>query len=538
MARHEFGASMADYVVQPSDGLWGVAPLAALTFWDAADGGIQYTDLLDSGGLPTTQVVTDEHGAIPEFQSPDGVLGMWADAGGTGRSWIATRDFTSSPTASVDWIVVTDPLLGAAGDGVRDDTGSIQAAIDMATTAESGTVYIPHGTYLLSGPLLLPAGVAPTIIGSGWASVLKLAADADCYAIEMSGDETRVAIRDLTIDGNHFEQSGASESGGIYGAGAVACRFDNLHFTACRDNGLVLGPQTTAAFGHNNRVVGCLFDNSEGSTGPGRGIHMDSSDENQIVTCDFEFLGGSGGTGATAAAMILDQAGTQFILGCNFVNGGNDTKGVRIQDAHSTKVECCNFDGLPGDNIYIVGQRNIVLGNSLFSPGIEGTAGQASGIYLEFGTADNVISNNVIRSAPGAGTSRGAIREAADGGGGNNTITENRISTDGTWSFAALDLSGTGSRVVGNQGGGPDGDRPTVVEGTDASMGVATLVAGTVTVVSGAVSATSRIFLTRQAAGGTLGHLTYTRDPGVGFTITSTSAADTSTVEYLIVQPT
>jgi len=537
MARAEFGATLADYVVQPADGLWGVASAATVTFWDDPDAGNQYTDLLDAGGSPITQVTADEYGAIPHFQGPDGVLGMWADAGGDSRAWIATRDFTNTPLTSLDWIVVTDPIFGAAGDGVRDDTASIQAALDMATTAESGTVYIPHGTYLLSSPLLLPDGVAPTIVGSGWASVLKLAANADCYAIQMSGDETRVAIRDLTIDGNYFEQTGAAESGGIYAAGAVACRFDNLHFIACRDNGIFLGPQTGGAFGHNNRVFGCLFDNSEGADGPGRGIHMDANDENQIIGCDFEFLGGSGGSGATAATMILDQAGTQFILGCNFVNGGNDTKGIRIQDAHSTKVECCNFDGLPGDNIYIVGQRNIVLGNSLFSPGIEGTAGQASGIYLEFGTANNVISHNVIRSAPDAGQSRGAIRESADGGGGNNTITENRITEDGTWAFAALDLSGTGSRVVGNTGGGPDGDRPTVLEGTGASMGVATLTAGTVTVANTAVSATSRIFLTRQAAGGTLGHLTYTRDAGVGFTINSSDAADTSTVEYLIVEP-
>jgi hypothetical protein len=537
MARATFGAGLADYVVQPSDGLWGVASNAVITFWNDADAGTQYTDLLDAASSPITQVVADEYGAIPQFQGPDGVLGMWADAGGGSRAWIVTRDLSDTPLTSLDWIVVTDPIFGAAGDGIRDDTASIQAAIDMATTAESGTVYIPHGTYMLTSPLLLPAGVAPTIVGSGWASVLKLAGDADCYAIEMSGDETRVAIRDLTIDGNYFEQSGASPSGGIYGAGAVACRFDNIHFTACRDNGLFLGPQTSLAFGHNNRVVGCLFDNSEGATGPGRGIHMDANDENQIITCDFEFLGGSGGSGATAAAMILDQAGTQFIVACNFVNGGNNCKGVRIQDAHSTKIEACNFDGLPGDNIYIVGQRNIVIGNSLFSPGIEGTAGQASGIYLEFGTANNVISHNVIRSAPAAGQSRGAIRESADGGGGNNTITENRISTDGAWSFAALDLSGTGSRVVGNAGGGPAGDRPTVLEGTGASMGVATLVAGTVTVANTSVSATSRIFLTRQAAGGTLGHLTYTRNAGVGFTITSSSGTDTSTVEYLIVKP-
>lgn len=77
-----------------------------------------------------------------------------------------------------------------------------------------------------------------------------------------------------------------------------------------------------------------------------------------------------------------------------------------------------------------------------------------------------------------------------------------------------------------------------VKEGTNAKMGTATLVAGAATVNTSAVSATSRIFLTVQTAGGTQGFLRISaRTAGVSFTISSTSATETSTVAWLIVEP-
>ncbi|MGW0642390.1 hypothetical protein [Streptomyces badius] len=91
MARYEFGATLADFVVAPIDGQWTVAALAPVTFWNAAEDGTQYTDLLDQSTAPTTAVTSDEYGAIPTFWGPDGVTGMWADAGGTRRAWVEAR---------------------------------------------------------------------------------------------------------------------------------------------------------------------------------------------------------------------------------------------------------------------------------------------------------------------------------------------------------------------------------------------------------------------------------------------------------------
>lgn len=77
-----------------------------------------------------------------------------------------------------------------------------------------------------------------------------------------------------------------------------------------------------------------------------------------------------------------------------------------------------------------------------------------------------------------------------------------------------------------------------VSEGANAKQGVATLAAGTVTVANTSVTATSRIFLTSQSDGGTVGFLRVSaRTAGTSFAITSSSATDTSVVAYQIFEP-
>jgi len=73
-----------------------------------------------------------------------------------------------------------------------------------------------------------------------------------------------------------------------------------------------------------------------------------------------------------------------------------------------------------------------------------------------------------------------------------------------------------------------------IKEGTNATMGVATLVAGTVTVNNTGVTANSRIFLTHQNNAGTPGFVSITaKVVGTSFTITSSNAADTSDIAWI-----
>lgn len=77
-----------------------------------------------------------------------------------------------------------------------------------------------------------------------------------------------------------------------------------------------------------------------------------------------------------------------------------------------------------------------------------------------------------------------------------------------------------------------------IEDGSDKRMGQATLVAGTVTVANETVTANTRIFLTRQVADGTLGHLSVgTVTAGTSFVIDSSDASDTSTINWLLIEP-
>ena len=77
-----------------------------------------------------------------------------------------------------------------------------------------------------------------------------------------------------------------------------------------------------------------------------------------------------------------------------------------------------------------------------------------------------------------------------------------------------------------------------VFESANSKQGIATLVAGTVTVANTSVTANSRILLTGQVDGGTVGFQRVSaRTAGTSFTITSSNALDTSIVAFEIFEP-
>lgn len=76
-----------------------------------------------------------------------------------------------------------------------------------------------------------------------------------------------------------------------------------------------------------------------------------------------------------------------------------------------------------------------------------------------------------------------------------------------------------------------------IKEGSNASMGLATLVAGTVTVSNTLVTANTRVFYSVQTPGGTQGFLSVARSAGASFTLNSTSATETSTVAWHLIEP-
>lgn len=83
------------------------------------------------------------------------------------------------------------------------------------------------------------------------------------------------------------------------------------------------------------------------------------------------------------------------------------------------------------------------------------------------------------------------------------------------------------------------GSKILIASGTNASVGVVTLTAGTATVNNNLVTTSSIIMLTHQNNSGTIGTPTISaRVANTSFTITSTSASDTSLIAWSIIEPT
>ena len=341
--------------------------------------------------------------------------------------------------------------FGATFDGATDDSAALQDAIDAAI-AQGKPLLLDAGTAIVGTSLSISAPI--TIIGSGRGSTtLKAQNGLNDYVISFTGGTAGVGIigtvlADFAVDGN---SANVTAGGGILADGAVQCTFERLHITSVYNWGLKLGPITGGAFGHHNRVVNCLFDNSGGSAGFGGGIWTTSSDENWFFGSDFEFLGGATAPVGSTPVMFLDQAGLQHIVAANFVSGSNNAIGIRLQDVKDTKVVSCTFDGSSGDSVFIAGTRCLVSSCVFTSPGDSGST-PASGVHLEFNTHYNVVSDNVLETAVAAGKTRSLIREEGTGGSGDNIITDNSLVANAAPTVALLETGGTNTIVRNNIG--------------------------------------------------------------------------------------
>jgi len=341
---------------------------------------------------------------------------------------------------------------GAVFDGSTNDASALQTAINTAISTKK-PLLLPPGTAIIGTALSISAPL--TILGSGREStILKAANSLNAYVISFTGGSTGVGIvgahfADFTIDGNSANQTAG---GGILANGAVQCSFERLHVTSVYNWGLKLGPITGGAFGHHNRVVSCLFDNSGSSAGFGGGVWVTSSDENWYVATDFEFLGGASNPVDSNPIMLYDEAGLQYIIGCNFVSGSHNCIGIRIQNTKSSKVIGCIFDGVAGDAVFIAGNKCLVTQNTFTGIGDAGSTA-ASGVHTQFAAMYNVITDNVFETSATVARTRSHIYEEQIGSSGPNIIENNSFSNNAfAPTVAIVDSNGIGTVVRNNLG--------------------------------------------------------------------------------------
>lgn len=171
----------------------------------------------------------------PYYQYPDAVRLNDTDRMLVYQNVTGSRNITGAKLKSTLSSGLRVSAYGAVGDGITNDRLAIQAALDAASAAGGGVVWLDAKTYLVtrigasgSGCLYLPTGV--TLRGIGPASVLKNTTANGLSVVINKGFDTPamnydVAVRDLTIS-----MSGGATNGIVYG-GVERGLIDNCTIT-------------------------------------------------------------------------------------------------------------------------------------------------------------------------------------------------------------------------------------------------------------------------------------------------------------------
>lgn len=484
-------------------------------------------------------------------------------------------DGTLTALGVTDWVNVAQH--DATGSGT-DEQADIQAAIDA--TPMGGIVYLEARVYRTGSPLRVPPYV--TFMGSHAAGEVQPGAPAPVTCIKplagFVGDAvievldqqlggysilaSQQRIERLTIDGSAVPAGTPVD--GIRLTGQIQNPI--IRDVAIRDvsgKGINTeynfaappGPQAPFCI-HMDRVsvmwpkdIGIALNNATDSNlndvyvlgGNAWGWWISGSGNSTLTACRSEWSGSDG-------YKITIGPGVLRMIGCSTDRNNGHGIDVRGTDPGFLSLSNCSltrdgkwFGGGGGNQaaLNIEGTPCHVLADGLVvTPGVDddgaGTQSPQYGVRM-LNSAYLSLASGLING----------VTTAVHDAGGNTTLLRGASLKEATGPATAVVLDGasftrtaTGAySVIGaDLRIATAGRGLRVAEGANAKAGAATLAAGTVTVANTSVTATSKIFLQRRVAGGTIGHLTYTRTAGTSFTITSSSGTDTSTVDWFIIE--
>ena len=234
---------------------------------------------------------------------------------------------------------------GATGNGVTDDTASIQKAIDSGASK----VIIPDGTYMINALISVKPRSNQSIQLSDNA-ILKAIPNSEAgYSVIKIADVTNVEITGGTILGERYEHTGTTGEWGfgiLISGGTDTITITNLTVKNCWGDGIYIGSATTPAknlrfdgvvsdsnrrqgmsitFAENVIITNCTFKNTNG-TNPQAGIDIEPNPKcyvENVAISSSAFLNnkGSGIFVTDSGALYVKNA---KISNCVFVNNHDD----------------------------------------------------------------------------------------------------------------------------------------------------------------------------------------------------------------------
>jgi parallel beta-helix repeat protein len=352
--------------------------------------------------------------------------------------------------------------FGAKGDGITDDTAAIQSAIDAAAAAGGGQVYMPTGTYIVSGGeepsdgcLMLKSSVYLYGDGMG-ATTVKVADGSDTKITGVIrsayGEETHdFGVSNLTIDGNRDHTTGKIDgwfNGYIPGEAGYDSNvtLDSVEIKDCSGYGFDPHEQTVNmviknSVSHGNGLDGFVadflsdstFENNVAYDNDRHGFNVVTSTHDFTMTNNVAYNNGGNGIVVQRGSENIPSPSNITITGGEVY--GNGAEGVLIKLSSEVTVSDVDIHDNTSAGIRIYGSNHVEIvdntlnNNSLGNPvpeiiiqSYDDTLG-VSGKY--FNGSDNTIQGNIIT---GSNLSTYGVAERNEDGTDRNAIIGNTIS--------------------------------------------------------------------------------------------------------------
>lgn len=217
---------------------------------------------------------------LPHSGSDNGVwgdilndfLGVEHDGDGTLRA--------SGSLSTKAYQVYNVKNYGAVGNNSADDTSAIQSALDAASSAGGGTVFVPAGTYKISSALTLPTSVS--IAGAGMNTSIIKQTSTTSHVLYCADNYRFASIHDLQIYG-----PGSGTGAGIYlgfsSTTPADLSFKNVFIQNMGSHGMYVNTPIATVL-TNIRVQGC----------DGNGFHIVSGTSVTFEACYANANAGNG----------------------------------------------------------------------------------------------------------------------------------------------------------------------------------------------------------------------------------------------------
>lgn len=324
---------------------------------------------------------------------------------GAAAAAVALPVLTRAPHADAQAATATGGALytnvrdhGATGDGTTDDTAAIQSAIAATADSGGGVVFLPVGTYAITG-ITLAAGV--DLLGETRSGViLKFTPD--------SGDAVLVPALSFSRLSNFQVQSGATSGAAIHLQKSFTIDVDGVYVSGGYDG--IFVEESTAIFITDFNLYN-LSNSGVRITGPGGndtylsgGIMNLGQSETGACLLIEDYVNGA--VNLTDADLLAGKYSLRVINShyLRFENAYFDSsaEGAVLESGHLITFANCWFSNRPGNGLTIGAARGVtVLGGHVVNCGAHGIAIRDQARYVSLNGVQIVGNNDTDVAAEG-----------------------------------------------------------------------------------------------------------------------------------------